>query len=223
MDRTRYLRVLLASVALLVATLAAGPVVAQSPAASGPVPVASSGSGPSATDPVATVDGFLDTLLAKDSAHLGDYVCAAQRDAIARSVDFLPALAASLPAGFDASALMAGLTLTADPRSVTLVTSDASKATVSLAATLGVTMNEDVLRTTLGEYIKATQPTATDAVIEQALAQALPQMMAQLQGIRSVIAGTADLVMEGGVWVICGGSAFASAAATPGASAAASP
>src|SRR4051812_39060156 len=76
--------------------------------------------GPSATDPVATVDGLLDTIVAKDFASVASFVCADKRDVVAQRFDLGQALGA-LGEGVDLAALFAGMSVTMDDRSVTLV------------------------------------------------------------------------------------------------------
>jgi hypothetical protein len=172
-----------------------------------------SATGPSATDPVATVDGLFDTLLAMDFPGIGEYVCAAKRQQVVERFDLSGRLA-SLPAGVDVAALVDGLTLTWRDRSATLVAADESSATVQLAGTLEVAVDQDAARLFIRQLLEAQGMEATDEVVDGYL----PGFLAQ-QETSQDLDGPMKLTRETGVWLVCGGFSLGQVSPTPDASA----
>jgi hypothetical protein len=217
MTITRLLKSSVAGLALVVATAAfAGPALAQSPAAPAASSAPASGPGPSATDPVATVNGLVDTMLAKDFSHLGDYVCADKKDLVTQRFDIASAFG-SMPSGVDVPAFVAGLTLTVEGRSATLVSSDASNATVKLAGTLHIAASPDAAKTFVTQILQAQGMEVTDAILNQYV----PVLMSQIQTSQD-LATTMTLTVENGVWLVCGGMGLDQSPAPSGAAPAAS-
>jgi hypothetical protein len=152
---------------------------------------------PSADDPVATVNGLLDTIVAKDFAGVSAFVCAQYAEQVAGTFD-LAAQMGELP-GVDMTALINGLVFTADPRTATLVSNDGTNAVVDLQATLSMTLDETVARDFVKQLLEAQGQEASDAVIDAVL----PQLMSEFEGQTTDLTEQVDLVLENGVWLVC--------------------
>ena len=173
---------------------------------------------PSPTDPVATVDGLLDTIVAKDFAGVAPFVCADKRQVIAQRFDLEQALGA-LGAGVDVASLLAGMSVTIDGRSVTLVSNDGTTAQVAVAGTLTPTVDPVVAREFLRQLLTSSGQEVTDALLDQYQ----PMLIAQLEATQDLADPGITVVLEGGAWLVCddfGGVSTATPAPTidPGAS-----
>ena len=175
---------------------------------------------PSADDPVATVNGLLDTIAAKDFAAVSSFVCAQYAEEVASTFD-LAAQMGEIP-GVDLAALIAGLQFTVDPRTATLVSNDGAAAVVDLQATLSMALDETVARDFVKQLLEAQGQDASDAMIDAVL----PELMAQFEGQTTDLSESVDLVLENGVWLVCeafGSEASPAPSGEPVASPAASP
>ena len=141
---------------------------------------------PSAEDPVATVDGFLDTFVAQDVAGYGQFLCAEKRDAFVARFDRSGFLA-SLPAGVDGDALLAALTMELADRAVTLVDNDGTTATVALGGRFLMRVEDAAAREFISQLLTAQGMVVTDEVIEQTL----PELLTALGGEATSEAGQA--------------------------------
>lgn len=152
---------------------------------------------PSADDPVATVNGLLDSIVAKDFAAVPTFVCAQYAEQVASTFD-IAAQIGEMP-GVDLQALINGLIFTADPRSATLVSNDGAAAVVDLQATLSMTLDETVARDFVKQLLESQGQEASDAVIDAVL----PQLMSQFEGQTQDLTESVDLVLENGKWLVC--------------------
>lgn len=174
---------------------------------------------PSADDPVATVDGLLDTLIAKDFAGIAPFVCAEKRAVVAERFDLEQAIGGALGEGVDVSALLAGMTVTIDGRSVTLVSNDGTTAQVAVAGSLVTAIDEATAREFLRQVLEASGQAVTDEILDQYL----PLFTAQMQSGQDLADPGITVVVEEGRWLVCddfGGVSTATPAPTaePGSS-----
>lgn len=170
---------------------------------------------PSADDPAATVHGLLDTLVAKDFAGIGDFVCAEKRDAVVQRFD-LAAAFGSLGEEVDVEALFGGLTLSTPDRSVTVTARDDATATVAISGSLALDVSDEAARVFTGQVLEAQGLDVTDELLDQYT----PLLIAQLEQPQD-LAGELAMVVEGGAWLVC--DDLGSPTASPGASPAGSP
>lgn len=175
---------------------------------------------PSADDPVATVNGLLDTIQAKDFAAVSSFVCAQYAEQVAGTFD-LAAQMGEIP-GVDLNALIAGITFTIDPRNATLVSNDGTNAVVDLQATMALGIDENAAREFVKQLLAAQGQEATDAMVDMVL----PQLMSQFEGQTQDLSESVDMILENGVWLVCepfGSDASPAPSGEPAASPAASP
>ena len=158
---------------------------------------------PSAEDPVATVDGFLDTFVAQDVAGYGQFLCAEKRDAFVARFDRSGFLA-SLPAGVDGGALLAVLTMEVADRAVDLVENDGTAASVAFRGRFLMRVEDAAAREFIRQFLNEQGMVVTDEIIEQTL----PELLTAIGGEAMSEAGqtferVAKLIVEDGLWVIC--------------------
>lgn len=167
------------------------------------VPAAAQSAGPSADDPVATMDGFLDAFVAQDVAAYGQFMCVEKRDAFVARYD-RSAFLTSLPPGVDGAALIAAMTVDIADRTVTLESADDATATVTARGRLLVRLEDTVAREFIAQMLEAQGMVVTDEIVEQAL----PQLLTSFGGQATSATGqpfdrTVTLILEDGIWVIC--------------------
>jgi hypothetical protein len=172
-------RALLLTVALALAPLTAA------------VPVGAQGS------PEAAVDAVLDAIEAKDFDGLPDLVCAAEREAVVGRFD-LTAAFEGIP-GIDGEALAAGLSLSIEDRSVSLLSQDAESAVVSVSGRLTGEIDEEVARTFVRQLLEASGQEASDEAVDSFV----PMLMDPLEE-GTDLGSDIEVVLEDGAWLVCG-------------------
>jgi hypothetical protein len=153
--------------------------------------------GPSADDPAATVNGLLDTLVAKDFSDVGRYVCADKRDAVAQRFD-LQAQFAGLGEGIDVPALFEGITIPTPDRSVTVTQRESTTATVAIGGSIILDVTDAAARTFVTQLLQA----QGSEVTEQLLDQYTPLLIGQLEAPQP-LDGDVRMTLEDGMWLIC--------------------
>jgi hypothetical protein len=171
--------------------------------------------GPSADDPAATVNGLLDTLVAKEFAAVGPYVCAAKRDAVVARFD-LQTQFAGLGEGIDVPALFAGITITTPDRSVTVTDVESTTATVTLAGSIVLDVTDEAARTFVTQLLESQGSEVTQELLDQTT----PLLIGQLEAPQP-LDGEVLLTLEDGAWLVCDDE-FGVPAASPGPTAAVS-
>lgn len=166
---------------------------------------------PSADDPVASVNGLLDTLAAKDYAGIGPFLCAEKRGILLGQLDLASAYIAI---GVDPTDFLAALTPSLTDRSVSLVSQDGGTATVAVAGHLGYTIDEGALRTFLKTVLEAQGLDASGDVIDENVPIVLEQMATGLD----LTAPETTVLLRDGRWVVCDDLAGISTAEAPVAS-----
>jgi hypothetical protein len=170
-----------------------GGAVAQSPTPEATQPAASYQPLPAA-DPVAAVDAFLDAFVAKQWDRLPGLVCSAERDTIARNYD--PSQQVIYPR--DATqALVDAVQVRISDRSVTLVSSTADQATVTLGGTLVWDVSDDALRTFVDALAADSSPTPTQDLLDSAFQMFKDSIASQ------ILVPEVPVVAEGGGWLLC--------------------
>lgn len=153
--------------------------------------------GPSADDPAATVNALLDTLVAKDFGGIGQYLCAAKRDAAVARFD-LQTQFAGLGEGIDVQALFDGITVATPGRSVAVTAADETIATVTVGGSITLDVTDDAARTFVTQLLES----QGSEVTEELLDQYTPLLIAQLEAPQPL---DDDIAMsrEDGVWLVC--------------------
>ncbi|MFN8621499.1 MAG: hypothetical protein U0869_12215 [Chloroflexota bacterium] len=151
---------------------------------------------PSATDPVASINGLLDALVGKDFGSLGGFICADRRAVLLDQLD--------LPTGYqaigvDATAFLAALQPAITDRSVTLVSQDATSAEVAITGTLSYTVDDAALRDLLKQVLGVQGLDTSDASIDENLPDARDQLQAGLD----LASPDTTVMLEDGHWVLC--------------------
>lgn len=164
--------------------------------------------GPSADDPAATVNGLLDTLIAKDFAGVGRYVCAAKRDAVSDRFD-LQTQFAGLGEGIDIPALFDGITIATPDRSVTVTAVDSTTATVAIGGSITLDVTDAAARTFVTQLLESQGSEVTDELLDQYT----PLLVGQLETPQS-LQGEVLMALEDGVWLVCDDT-FGAAGASP--------
>ena len=186
-------RTIATMLALGLVALGGGGAVAQSPTPEATQPAASYQPSPAA-DPVAAVDAFLDAFVAKQWDWLPGLVCSAERDTIAGNYD--PSQQAIYPR--DATqALVDAVQVRISDRSVTLVSSTADQATVSLGGTLVWKVSDDALRTFVDALAAVSSPTPTQDQLDSAFQMFKDSIASQ------ILVTDVPVVAEGGGWLLC--------------------
>ena len=152
---------------------------------------------PSADDPVASVNGLLDTLLAKDFAGIGAFVCAEKRADVTANFDLTQAFE-GMPEGVDVEALIAGLVLVTPDRVVTLVSNDGALALVDVVATMTIALDEAAAAAFIGQILEAQGMEVSDEMI----AMLLPELTAQFSEGED-LTEQVEVVLEEGRWLVC--------------------
>ena len=173
--------------------LGGGGAAAQGPTPEATQPAASYQPSPAA-DPVAAVDAFLDAFAAKQWERLPGLVCSAERDTIARNYD--PSQQAIYPR--DATqALVDAVQVSISHRSVTLSSSTADQASVTLGGTLVWDVSDDALRTFVDALAADSSPTPTQDLVDSALQMFKDSIASQ------ILVPEVPVVAEGGGWLLC--------------------
>lgn len=154
--------------------------------------------GPSADDPVATVEALLDTLVAKDFASIGDFVCVAERDAAVERFDLAAQISAEL-GGLDVQALLDGMTISTPDRVVTEVSNDGATAVVSVSGSIAITLAEDVAR----EFVRQVLDSMGETVTEEILDEYTPLFVAAVEAPQDLTDPSVEVVREDGYWLVC--------------------
>ena len=152
---------------------------------------------PSADDPVATVNTLLDTLAAKDFAGIADLVCSQYAAEVATRFD-LATQFASLGDGVDAQAFIDGLTLTIDPREVTLASNDGAAAVVDVVAQMSIGVDEEAAKVFVAQVLAMQGIEASPAMVDAVMPQLLEQFSEPTDLSEAV-----DVVLENGAWLVC--------------------
>jgi hypothetical protein len=164
--------------------------------------------GPSADDPAATVTGLLDTLVAKDFAGVGRYVCAAKRAAVIDRFD-LQTQFAELGEGVDVPALFDGITIATPDRSVTVTAVEGTTATVAVGGSITLDVTDDAARTFVTQLLVSQGSEVTDELLDQVT----PLLVGQLETPQP-LTGEVLMTLEGGSWLVCDDT-FGAPAASP--------
>lgn len=166
--------------------------------ASATVSAAPTDVGPSASDPVATVNTLLDMVVGRRFDRIASFSCPPGRAALDGGVNLAAALAASLPQGVDPSGLIDALTITIPDRAVSLVSRDGTTAVVDVKGTIVVTADQEALRPWVAGLLQALGQDASDA----AVTATLPTIVAEVATSRD-ISGQVHLVLSDGLWLVC--------------------
>lgn len=161
-------------------------------------PVAAAADGPSADDPVATVNALLDALVAKDFASVGDYVCAEERDEAVAQFDLAAQISAEL-GGLDAQVLLDGMTISTPDRAVTEVSNDGSTAVVSITGSIHIDVAEEAAREFVRQVLEAMDETVTDEMLDEYT----PLFMASVETAQDLTDPSVEVVLEDGLWLVC--------------------
>jgi hypothetical protein len=180
------------------------PLPSGSPSAS-PVSEFPSNIGPSATDPVATVNTLFDILIGRRFDQIVSFACAADAVDLDAHLDFKTALEPNLPAGFDVQPLIDAMSITIPDRSITLVSNDGTTATVKVVGTLVVGVDQGLLRPWVKDLLVAAGEDSSDTAVEAGMATITKSMTVSKDMSRNV-----NLTVENGHWVICDSSLGAS-------------
>jgi len=150
------------------------------------------------TSPKGVVEQALRHVENKDTAALTTLACEASRDQIARQLDLTGGLAEFLPGDMDTQALLDAIEIDASKVVATEKSVTGDAAVVSVAGTIGMTVDEDAFKEVMREF---------------AAAQGMDMDEAQLNGMMLVLGSFTDaipleidldLVREDGAWKICG-------------------
>lgn len=151
---------------------------------------------PSADDPVASMDGLLDALITKDYASMGPFLCAEKRGLLLEQLDLSSAYIA---VGVDPTEFLGALMPTVTDRSVTLVSQDATSATVAVTGLLAWTIDDDHLRSFLHTVFKAQGLDDSDDIVEENMPIVRDQMR---RGVDLTNPET-TMVLRDGRWLVC--------------------
>jgi hypothetical protein len=154
--------------------------------------------GASASDPVATVNSLLDIVIGRRFDQVVAYACAASAADLNSHLNIGAALAPTLPPGIDVQGLIDTMTLSIPDRSLTLVSKDASNATVNVKGTLNVDVDEEAMRPWAKELLVAAGEDSSDASVESAIGTIAKSLEVTRDMSRDV-----TLTVEGGRWLIC--------------------
>jgi hypothetical protein len=180
--------------------------VQQSPAASAPSgPPVITNIGPSATDPVATVNTLLDVVIGRRFDQVVSFACAASAAELDSHLNFDTIFTNSMPAGTDIPGLLDTITLSIPDRVVTLVSSSGDSATVHIAGTLVIGVDEAALRPWVKTLLVNSGQDSSDATVDATLAQIVKSLAVTAPVTRDVA-----LTMDGGHWLVCDSSIGAS-------------
>ena len=152
---------------------------------------------PSADDPAATVNGMLDTLVAKDFAGIGAFVCAERRAAAVERFD-LEAQFAALGEGVDVRALFAALTVSNPDRTVEVTANDGTTATVAVGGSIVLEVDDAAAREFTRQLLEAQGLEVTDALLDEYT----PQLVAGIERPQD-LTDTLTVIVEDGVWLVC--------------------
>jgi hypothetical protein len=147
-------------------------------------------------DPVSAVSAVLDAIEAKEFDRIADLACEDVRDTVAEQFDFGAQLG-EIP-GVDADAILAGMRVEVQDRSVVLLEQDATSAQVSVSATIAVSIDEASARSIVLAIVEAFGMEATEEDIEGFVAE----MMAEMD-MGQELDGTVEVVLEDGNWRLC--------------------
>ncbi len=168
---------------------------------------------PSADDPVASVNGLLDALLAKDFAGIGAFVCAEKREDVTEDFDLTQAFA-GMAEGVDVQALIDALVLATPDRVVTLASNDGALALVDVVATMTITLEEEAAKVFIAQLLEGQGMEATDEMVT-ALLPGLQAQFAEGEDLTDQV----EVVLEEGRWLVCDDLGDdADASTSPGAS-----
>lgn len=154
--------------------------------------------GPSATDPVATLNTLLDVVIGRRFDQVASFACAADQATLDKSLDLAANLQANLPAGTDVAGLVDTLTLTIPDRTISLVSNDGSSAVVDVKGTLTVGVDQTALRPWVKQLLVAAGEDSSEAAVDAAMATIVPSL-----AVAKSIAKTVNLVNSDGAWLIC--------------------
>jgi hypothetical protein len=172
---------------------------------------------PSPDDPLASVNAFLDTLIAKEFEALPTLVCADKREAVRQRFD-LEAAFAEVPEGVDVAAFIDSLTVSTPDRSVTLVSSDGTTAMVAATGSIQIEADETAAREFVRQLLEAEGEDTSDATIDQLL----PLVLASVEAPQD-LTKTLAVVNEEGAWLLCDDFGGASPSPSPSTGPSASP
>jgi hypothetical protein len=178
----------------------------QSPSPSGsPVSEFPANIGPSATDPVATVNTLFDILIGRRFEQIVTFACAADAVDLDAHLDFKTALEPNLPKGFDVQPLIDAMSITIPDRAITQVSNDGTNATVKVVGTLVVGVDQGLLRPWVKDLLVAAGQDSSDASVEAGMKTITNSMTVSKDMSRDV-----NLTIEDGHWLICDSSLSAS-------------
>jgi hypothetical protein len=201
-------------VVLAVLLLGAGmPALVQGSGSPSPSAPAASGSpsggitnlGPSATDPVATVNTLLDVVIGRRFDQITSYACAASAADLDSHLNFETLFANSMPAGTDGPGLIDTMTLSIPDRSVTSVSTNGDTATVHVSGSLVIGVDEAALRPWVKQLLVTAGEDSSDPSVDTNIASIVKQLAVSIDITRDV-----TLTMDGGYWLICDASPGAS-------------
>jgi hypothetical protein len=150
-------------------------------------------------DPAATVSEFLDTIVAKDFDGLAGYFCEEFADEAARFD--ISSLAAGLPEGVDAQALLDAFILGVEVESLETVSQTDTEAVVHVAGTLSMDIDSEAIVPFVESMIEASGLEVDESTVEMFMtivASEFTPMSESIEGDIELVAG------EERPWLICG-------------------
>ncbi len=166
--------------------------------ASSAAPSGPSNIGPSATDPVATVNTLLDVVIGRRFDQIKGFACAASAADLDSHLNFATGFAANMPAGTDVQGLIDTMTLTIPDRSITPVSNDGSTAKVHVSGSLVIGVDETALRPWVKQLLVSAGEDSSDPSVDAAMASIVKSLAVSIDLARDV-----TLTMDSGHWVIC--------------------
>src|SRR4051812_18545935 len=166
------------------------------PAPSGPPVITNIG--PSATDPVATVNTLLDVVIGRRFEQVRSFACAATAASLDSHLNFETVFSNSMPAGTDIPGLLETIVLSIPNRTVTPVSTSGDSATVHVAGTLVIGVDEAALRPWVKTLLVNAGEDASDASVDTTMARIVNSLAVTADMTRDV-----TLTMDGGHWLVC--------------------
>jgi hypothetical protein len=149
-------------------------------------------------DPSATIQEFMNALVAKDFGSLPGYFCAEQADQAAQFD--MSALAEGMPPGVDAQALLDAFIFDVQLDTLETISQDDAEAVVRMAGTLTLDVDTEALVPVVTDIIEMTGMEADEATVEMFMsivASEFESMSETVDGEVTLVAG------EERPWLIC--------------------
>jgi hypothetical protein len=159
------------------------------------------GGGPSGSDPSATVKDFFATVTAGDYAKLPDYACAAKKDQFKFDPSQLLGGGSGGALGLTADDIKSIFKISVTDLVVKEKSKEATKAIVTVSGKMGFTIDKEKFKAVLKTALEKAGQKADDATLTMTMG-----MLDSLAGETTDLSTDAEMVNEGGKWLICDSS-----------------